>query len=445
MFSSMFSYYFKLGVRSLRRNPFLTALMVLTLAVGVAASVSTLTILHVMSSNPIPQKSERLFVPVIDNGPLEGYNPADPENRNSGNEQLSYIDTMNLLRTGFGERRTALYGISAPIEPARKDMGVIAAQGIATTRDFFAMFDVPFLYGQSWSEADDKGGADVAVLSSAMAEKLFGAVNPVGQRIRISQQDYQIVGVLNNYRPRPKFFRLVGGPGAFGQEEEVMVPLATAIRHETGQNGSMSCSGNRDAGWQGLLRSECTWLQFFFETKSASERGELQSWLDNYAREQRKLGRMKRNAPNRLYDVMQWLEYRKVVGNDSRLAAWLAFGFLALCLVNTVGLLLAKFSVRASEVGIRRALGASRGEIFQQFLTETAVVGLAGGLLGLLLAFGALAIIAMQSKEMQVVAHMDMPMLALTFVLALLSAMLAGLIPTWRACKITPAIQLKSQ
>lgn len=224
-----------------------------------------------------------------------------------------------------------------------------------------------------------------------------------------------------------------------------MLPLATAIRHETPHNGSMSCSSNRESGWQGLLRSECTWLQFFFETKSASERGELQSWLNNYADDQRKLGRLKRHAPNRLYDVMEWLEYRKVVDNDSRLAAWLAFGFLALCLVNTIGLLLAKFSVRASEVGIRRALGASRAEIFQQFLTETAVVGLAGGLLGLLLAFGALAIIGMQSKEMQVVAHMDLPMLALTFVLALLSAVLAGLIPTWRACKITPAIQLKSQ
>lgn len=441
----MFSYYFKLGVRSLRRNPALTALMVLTLAIGVAASVSTLTILHVMSSNPIPQKSDRLFVPLIDNGPLEGYNPADPENRHGGNEQMSYIDAVNMLKTGYGERRTALYGIGAPIEPARKDMPVISTQGVAATRDFFGMFDVPFLYGQAWSEQDDKAGADVVVLNSPMAEKLFGAVNPVGQRIRISQQDYQVVGVMNDYRPRPKFFRLIGGPGAFGQEEDMVLPLSNAIRHEMGQNGSMSCSGKRDAGWQGLLKSECTWIQFFFETKTGAERSQLQSWLNNYADDQRKLGRLKRNAPNELYDVMEWLEYRKVVGNDSKLSAWLAFGFLALCLVNTVGLLLAKFSVRAAEVGIRRALGASRREIFQQFLTETAVVGLAGGTLGLLLAFGALAIIGMQSKEMQVVAHMDVPMLALTFVLALASAMLAGLIPTWRACRITPAIQLKSQ
>ncbi|MDB5916434.1 MAG: transporter permease [Massilia sp.] len=439
----MFSYYFKLGVRSLRRNPALTALMVLTLAIGVAASVSTLTILHVMSSNPIPHKSDRLFVPVIDNGPLEGYNPADTTVNT--NEQLSYIDAQNFLKSGPGERRMALFGVSPSIEPARRDLPVMTVEGLAASRDFFAMFDVPFLYGQAWSEAEDKAGADVVVLSAALSEKLFGAVNPVGQRIRMSGHEYQVIGVLKPWLPVPKFYRLVGGGGAFSQEDELIMPLSSAIRHESGHSGSMSCSARREPGYQGLLASECTWLQFFFETKSAAARAELQNYLDSYAAEQRKLGRMKRAAPNQLFDVMEWLEYRKVVGNDSRLSAWLAFGFLLLCLVNTIGLLLAKFSVRAAEVGIRRALGASRREIFRQFLTETAVVGLAGGALGLLLAFGALALIAMQSKKLAAVAHMDWQMLALTFMLALLAAVLAGLLPTWRACQVTPALQLKSQ
>jgi putative ABC transport system permease protein len=116
-----------------------------------------------------------------------------------------------------------------------------------------------------------------------------------------------------------------------------------------------------------------------------------------------------------------------------------------LCLVNTIGLLLAKFSVRAAEVGIRRALGASRREIFNQFLIETTVVGLVGGVLGLLLAFGALALIGMSSKALAVVAHMDWIMLGLTFVISVARPMLAGLLPTWRACQVTPAIQLKSQ
>ena len=91
------------------------------------------------------------------------------------------------------------------------------------------------------------------------------------------------------------------------------------------------------------------------------------------------------------------------------------------------------------------ALGASRKEIFNQFLIETAVVGLVGGVLGLLLAFGALALIAMQSKALTVVAHMDWIMLLTTFAMAVASAVLAGLLPTWRACQVTPAIQLKSQ
>jgi putative ABC transport system permease protein len=116
-----------------------------------------------------------------------------------------------------------------------------------------------------------------------------------------------------------------------------------------------------------------------------------------------------------------------------------------LCLVNTVGLLLAKFSVRASEIGVRRALGASRAEIFRQFLIETVVVGLVGGVLGLLLAFGALQLIGMTSKAMANLARMDWEMLGLTFVISVSAAILAGLLPTWRACQVTPAIQLKSQ
>jgi putative ABC transport system permease protein len=101
--------------------------------------------------------------------------------------------------------------------------------------------------------------------------------------------------------------------------------------------------------------------------------------------------------------------------------------------------------VRAPEVGIRRALGASRKEIFSQFLIETTVVGLAGGVLGLVLAFGALALLAMQSKQLTVVAHMDWVMMGTTFLMAVASAVLAGLLPTWRACQVTPALQLKSQ
>ena len=437
----MFQYYFMLGLRSLRRNPALTALMVLTLAIGVAASVSTLTILHVMSGDPIPHKSERLFVPAFDVAPLEGYVPGEEPN----DKQMSYPDATNLLKGKHGDRRTAIFGVSAPVEPERKDLGVFSASALALTRDFFPMFEAPFLHGQAWSEADDNGGDNVVVLSRMMSEKLYGDVNPVGQRMTIMGQKFQIVGVLKKWAPMPHYYRLIGGEGKFGAEDELFIPFSSAIRNQGAISGNMNCSGKQKPGYQGLLDSDCTWIQFWFETGSASDRGELQNYIDSYASEQRKLGRMPRAAKNHTYDVMEWLVFNKVVGNDSKLSAWLAFGFLILCLVNTIGLLLAKFSVRAAEVGIRRALGASRREIFRQFLVETAVVGLVGGVLGLVLAIAALALIAMQSEQMGNVAHMDWVMLAFTFVLSVFAAVLAGLLPTWRACQVTPAMQLKSQ
>jgi putative ABC transport system permease protein len=73
------------------------------------------------------------------------------------------------------------------------------------------------------------------------------------------------------------------------------------------------------------------------------------------------------------------------------------------------------------------------------------VVGLVGALLGVLLAAGALQLIAMQSTALAAVAHMDWAMLGLTFLMSVSAAMIAGLLPTWRACQVTPAIQLKSQ
>ncbi|MRW87457.1 FtsX-like permease family protein [Pseudoduganella sp. FT26W] len=437
----MFQYYFLLGARSLRRNPALTALMVLTLAIGVAASVATLTILHVMSGNPIPSKSDRLFVPQFDNGPIESYKPGDKAN----DEQLTYRDAVNFMNSKAGERRTAVFGVGMALEPERKDLGVFIVRGTATGGDYFNMFEAPFMRGQGWAPEADQRGDDVTVLSRKLAEKLFGDADPVGRRVRMGGFDYQVVGVLNTWDVLPRYQRLLGSESFFGDEDEFYIPFATAIRHQIDRNGSVGCTGNVEPGYQGFLDSECTWIQFWFETASARDRDALQSYLDSYTAEQRKLGRLKRNSPNKLYDVMEWLEFNKVVDNDNKLSVWLSFGFLLICLVNTIGLLLAKFSVRASEVGIRRALGASRREIFTQFLIETTVVGLVGGVLGLLLAFGALALIAMQSKALATVAQMDWVMLLTTFALAIVSAVVAGLLPTWRACQVTPALQLKSQ
>jgi putative ABC transport system permease protein len=141
---------------------------------------------------------------------------------------------------------------------------------------------------------------------------------------------------------------------------------------------------------------------------------------------------------------MQWMDINKVVPGDVRLQAFLAFGFLLVCLVNTVGLMLAKFMRRSAELGVRRALGASRKALFAQLLVESGVIGLSGGLGGLLLALLGLWLVRHQPSDYAKLAYLDAPMLLITFLLAVSATLLAGLLPAWRACQITPALQLKS-
>src|SRR5690606_36487061 len=113
----MFAYYFDLAVRSFRRNKALTALMVLAIALGIGASMTTLTIFHVLSGDPIPQKSDRLFYVQMDPASMDGYTAGqEPE------EQMTRFDAEELLRQARGKRLASRPGSSAAHEPP--DQGV---------------------------------------------------------------------------------------------------------------------------------------------------------------------------------------------------------------------------------------------------------------------------------------------------------------------------------
>lgn len=436
----MFTYYLKLGVRNLRRNPVLTALMVLTLAVGVAASMSSLTLLHAMSGDPIPEKSDRLFVPLLDNAPLQQPDPSkDPP------PQLTYRDAKALHDSGRSAHSTAVLGVGGAVSSGKPDARPRLTDGLAVHTDFFSMFDVPFRSGGAWSADDDRRGGNVAVISTRLADEVFGGADPVGRTLRFENHDYRVTGVIGRWSPLPKFYRLVGGDTLSG--EDLFIPFNQAIASEMDPNGAVQCNVNGEIkpGYQGLMDSECVWVQFWVELAKASDRTAYAQYLDDYVREQKKLGRFERPLNNRLYNVMEWLAEREVVSDDSRLQTWLAFGFLLVCLVNVVGLLLAKFTARSGEIGVRRALGAPRIEVFKQYLTESGVIGAAGGLLGIGLTLAVLWLMSRQSEDIKAMAHMDWVMFATAVVLSLVASLLAGLLPTWRACQVRPAVQLKSQ
>ena len=309
------------------------------------------------------------------------------------------------------------------------------------------MFQAPFQSGAAWSTKDETDQADVAVLGAKLAAKLFPHESAVGRTINLDNRLYRITGVLAPWRPMPRFYDT---SNAFAAEEQFFIPFTTAIRHEKPNNGNYNCVALPAPGWAGKLAGDCIWLQFWVELPDAAAVRNYQQFLTNYSADQRRLGRFHWPPLVRLSSVRQWLELQHIVPDEVRVNSLLAFGFLAVCLVNAVGLMLARFAARASEFAVRRALGASRTDIFLQCLTETAVVGVLGGILGLGLTALGLAgnrasLGGALAEYTNRLTQLDPSVMALTVALAIGATLCSGLYPTWRATRVQPAWQLKEQ
>lgn len=436
----MLSYYFRLGLRSLRRNPFLTGLMVMAIGFGVAASMITWSVFRAVSGDPIPEKSSQLYTVLIDNrGPQYNDNGEPPE-------ALAYTDATALVAAHKATRQTLLFDVAPSVLPEGDQSIPFIADGYATNTDFFAMFDVPFEYGSAWHASDDDGRAAVAVISHELNQQMFNGADSVGREITLDRHSYRIVGVTAHWDPQPRFYDVFSN-NQFGDPVQLYLPFNRAVDIKMDTSGRNNCGSNVDfgTGRDGWLHSECVWVPVWVELADRAAATSYREFLTHYAAEQQRAGRFQW-APNvRLRDVNNWLDYKHVVPQESRISLFVALGFFVICLVNTIGLLLAKFMRRSAEIGVRRALGAPRSEIYRQFLIEAATVGLAGGVLGLLLtALGTLGVGLLFEPQIARLARLDVSLVAMTLLVAIAATVLAAFYPTWRAAQVQPAWQLKS-
>lgn len=440
----MLGYYVDLAVRSLKRSPGLTALMILAIAFGVGASMTTYSVFRAVSGDPIPWKSSRLFVPQIDIWGPKGHQ--DGSNNNDPPEAMDYTDAVALMRDHRAKLQSAMYRVSPSIVPPDASKHPINVGGHAVYSEFFPMLDVPFKYGSGWSAAEDSQRAAVVVLNGDMNQKLFGGENSVGKTVNIDGKDYRVVGVLDNWNPKPLFFDVVNTGGFTTGHEDIFIPFQRAIDVAMPNDGNTNCSEiPKGSGFVGLQQSSCVWIAYMAELDDKVAMTAYRDYLDGYFRDQKQAGRFNWALNNRLSDLPTWLDNEHVVPSDTKISLLVALGLLVVCLVNTAGLLLAKFLRRSSEIGVRRALGAPRMAIYTQFLVEAGIVGLTGGLLGLLLTWiGVHGVSWVLPKEISTLARLDLGLLALTLLVAVVATMLAGLYPTFRASRVQPALQLKS-
>lgn len=436
----MLGYYLELAWRSLKRTPILTALMVLAIGLGIGASMTMITVLHVMTQDPLPGRSAHLYYPYLDPLPVKFSTvpiAADPRNN------LTWPDAMALLKAQRGVRQAAMAGGTLLVWPQRADLQPFYVDGRYATSDFFALFGVPFVDGAGWTKAEDDAGAQVVVLSESLARKLFGAATAVGKIVRLGDLDYRVIGVTTDWAPKPLFYADASAD-RYSDADQFFLPLSVAVDHKLQINGNVSGWGKSYT--PGNLRDpDTSWLQFWVQLDTPAQVEAYHQFLVDYSAEQKGLGRFQRPPINaRLFTLMGWLRYQDLVPNDVRLQFWLALGFLGVAMLNIVALLLAKFLRRSGEISVRRAMGARRRDIFVQFGIESALIGAAGGLLGMGIAQIGLWSIRQRPDDYAHLARMDPSMLVATVLLAIVASVLAGLLPAWRACGVPPAIQLKT-
>jgi putative ABC transport system permease protein len=437
----MLTYNVKIALKSLRRNPVLTALLIGAIALGICVSTTFIALRHLFAKDPLPEKSHTLFYVRMDNwDPQRAYVAEDPKSLPT---QITYRDAMALLKSDIPVRQTPSYKSRMFVHPDPKVGRPFAENLRVVYSDFFHMFNVPFQYGGPWDKAADAKPEQVIVLSQPMNEKLFGGANSVGRSVRIGDRNYKVVGVLAEWRPSVKFFDMT--QSTTQAVEGIYIPFAFSTAVPLVSSGNSDGWKGSDGTVEGFLASESVWLQYWVELPTPEKQSAYRQFVDNHVRDQKRLGRFQRPLHTAVTPMPELMKEFNAVPPAVKSMSIVSILFLVVCSLNLVGLLLGKFLARIPEVSVRRALGASRLQVFWQHVVECELVGIAGGVIGILLSMGILRVIAKFAHQQADLVRLDGEMVLVSIFLSLVAGLLAGIYPAWRVCSVAPAMQLKVQ
>jgi predicted permease len=339
---------FRYAVRTLWKRPGFTAVALLTLALGIGATTVMFTVVNGVLLKPLPYREPGRLVSV--HGHSETWNVAL-----YGQQNLAYPDFLDCRRESHSlDLAGWLYSAGTLSEPGEAQY-VVEFQ---TSANMFSVLGVPLFRGRAFLPEEDRpGGAPVAILGYGLWQRRFaGSPAALGTALVLNGKHYTVVGIA------PAGFRIDG--------DEADIYTAA------GQNtlGYMQKRGPHPVGAIARLRPGATLPQAQAELAAIGHRLAAQFPDTNKDR-------------GFVAERLRWN-----VG-DVRSTLWLLLGAVSLVLliacVNIASLLLARAVSRERELAMRAALGAGRGRLARQCLTESAVLGLSGGVLGsVLAAFG---------------------------------------------------------
>ena len=438
----MFSYNVKIAFKSLRRNPVLTGLLIGAIALGICVSTTFIALRHIFEKDPLRGKSGVLYNVRLDNwDPQRAWNAEDPKSLPS---QITYRDMRELMKSNIPVRQTASFRTRFFVHPDPSVGRPYAENTRMVFSDFFPMFDVKFEHGGPWTKAADAKPEPVIVIGHDTNQKLFAGANSVGRSVRLGERVYKVVGVLAPWKPAVLYYDMTQG-GIGQQVEQIFMPFNfTPVLEVQSFGNSDGWKGFDGDGYSAFLNSETVWLQFWAELDTADKLQSYRDFVNDYVRDQKKVGRFQRPLHTEVTQMPELIKEQSSLPSSVRSLSIVSVLFLVVCSLNLVGLLLGKFLARVPEVSVRRALGASRWQVFWQHVVECELVGLAGGLIGMALSIAMLALIAKVVPNGEVI-RLDMEMVGVSMFLSLVAGLIAGIYPAWRVCSVAPAMQLKLQ
>lgn len=437
----MWRYYSWLAWLSIKNTPVLSSLMVLAIAMGIAACLTTLTLHSVISSNPLAHKNNTTFALQLDSWDKN----QDYWDLNGVPPQLTYRDAKALYDSGIADEIVLTSRVGLTVNAPDSNSSAKLEVGRLATRDFFTVFDVRFKYGGPWSQQVDRDGQKQVVISEILNNHFFNGENSVGKLLSVEGESYKITGIVNKlWQMTPSVYDL--NMGVFKQPPQVYLPFFNIARRNFTSWGNRTGWKNEDIrSHSDYLASESVWIQSWATLKTHETKMEFEHFISNHIEAEKQKGRFERPLKYHLNTPEEWLKINKVVSKDNQILVFLSLAFLGVCLVNAIVLLLAKFLRKAPEASLRRALGASRTAIFVQHMAEASLVGLLGGLLGLFFTWLGLMGVRQLYSNYHNIAVMSQYTLLAAMVFVLACSAISGALPAWQVAKAHPSRHLKSQ
>ena len=426
---------FRYALRVLRKNPGFATVAVLTLALGIGANTAIFTVLNAVLLNSLPVKDPQQLVLLTDpsdRGMSTGSSTGDRgmltyaefQDLAARNQVLSGIFAADSM---YNDMPVAVEGSGQNGEGAQATVNMVSGS-------FFNVLGTDALLGRTFTPEVDKrrDASPVAVISYSFWQRRFGGdASVIGREIRIRKTVYDIIGVMP-----PRFFGMT-----VGAAPDIWVPLTMQAEVYPGQD------------WLTVEKhpiEKTEWLQVMGRLKPrvavAQAKASLDLTFQQYLQSQ--LGDIsetdRHNFLNEHLPVAEGRRGASMLQDQFGSALLILMGVVGLVLLiacgNVANLLLARATSRQKEIAVRVAMGAGRARLFRQLLTESLLLAGVGGLVGLLLAEWAdavlLRLVSIGSTPIPLDTHVDATILGFTLGISLLTGILFGLAPALRASRV---------